>query len=744
LISFIAALHYSKKLDKPVLVVAPATVLKQWVNEFHRWWPPLRVSILHSSGSGMLNVRHEGEMEDRFVPWAEEQKKKKKPSARSQAVKKIVDRVVKHGHVLVTTYAGLQTYGDVLIPVEWGYAVLDEGHKIRNPNTAITISCKELRTHNRIILSGTPMQNNLIELWSLFDFVYPMRLGTLVEFRTQFEIPIKQGGYANASNLQIMTAQMCAETLKDAISPYLLQRLKVDVAADLPQKSEKVLFCKLTTPQREAYVSFLKSEAMTAIMNRTKNMLYGISVLRKICNHPDLLDPHLKAKPGYAWGDESKSGKMAVVKCLLLKWKREGHKTLLFCQGSQMLNILEAFVKGLADMRYLRMDGSTPIKDRQVLVDKFNNSRDLDVFLLTTKVGGLGVNLTGASRVIIYDPDWNPSTDVQARERAWRLGQTKDVTICRLMVAGAIEEKIYHRQIFKQFLSNKVLKDPTQQALFNLNDLQDLFSLNSYDDGVTETSELLKGPESNTRKDPKQIVLPGHGESMPVPPHLTKKQNAEPHTGTNSDEADLQNIDGVAGLEDYEASSESPPNEGDRILEGILAKNGVHSVLEHDDVINGNKVRADPKMLQQIAGRVAADAARSLDRAAERARTITIGTVTWTGEVGEAGRPTNPRRGVHGQPGSGIGSAHGSRSATPGGRPEQPVRRAKDFEKMIIMFMKRHNGKVPSKKLVDHFGRYCATKKAVGIFRLALDTVADLEENGSHGEGIWTLKRKYR
>jgi DNA excision repair protein ERCC-6 len=237
LISFIAALHYSKKLDKPVLVVAPATVLKQWVNEFHRWWPPLRVSILHSSGSGMLNVRHEGEMEDRFVPWAEEQKKKKKPSARSQAVKKIVDRVVKHGHVLVTTYAGLQTYGDVLIPVEWGYAVLDEGHKIRNPNTAITISCKELRTHNRIILSGTPMQNNLIELWSLFDFVYPMRLGTLVEFRTQFEIPIKQGGYANASNLQIMTAQMCAETLKDAISPYLLQRLKVDVAADLPQKS---------------------------------------------------------------------------------------------------------------------------------------------------------------------------------------------------------------------------------------------------------------------------------------------------------------------------------------------------------------------------------------------------------------------------------------------------------------------------------------------------------------------------
>ena len=109
-----------------------------------------------------------------------------------------MDRVVSEGHVLVTTYSGLQTYAELLIPVDWEYAVLDEGHKIRNPNTAITIYCKELRTANRIILSGTPMQNNLVELWSLFDFVFPMRLGTLVNFRQQFEFPIRQGGYANA------------------------------------------------------------------------------------------------------------------------------------------------------------------------------------------------------------------------------------------------------------------------------------------------------------------------------------------------------------------------------------------------------------------------------------------------------------------------------------------------------------------------------------------------------------------
>ncbi|KAB8299826.1 hypothetical protein EYC80_000075 [Monilinia laxa] len=178
IISFLAGLHYSKKLTKPVIVVAPATVLRQWVNEFHRWWPALRVSILHSSGTGMLNVKNEGRLEDEEDDILYGQTTKKAPKSQKLA-QKIVDRVVKNGHVLVTTYAGLQTYSDTLIDVDWGYAVLDEGHKIRNPNTAVTIYCKELRTPNRVILSGTPMQNGLIELWSLFDFVFPMRLGTL-------------------------------------------------------------------------------------------------------------------------------------------------------------------------------------------------------------------------------------------------------------------------------------------------------------------------------------------------------------------------------------------------------------------------------------------------------------------------------------------------------------------------------------------------------------------------------------
>ena len=167
---------------------------------------------------------------------------------------------------------------------------------------------------------------------------------------------------------------------------------------------------------------------MSAIADGKRHALYGIDILRKICNHPDLQDHKILAdKPGYSYGQANKSGKMQVVKALLQLWKDTGHKTLLFAQHRIMLDILEPFVKTLPGLRYLRMDGNTTISNRQSLVDTFNNDSSVDLFLLTTKVGGLGVNLTGADRVIIYDPDWNPSTDVQARERAWRLGQKREV-----------------------------------------------------------------------------------------------------------------------------------------------------------------------------------------------------------------------------------------------------------------------------------------------------------------------------
>ncbi|KAI0480277.1 SNF2 family N-terminal domain-containing protein [Xylariaceae sp. FL0804] len=769
LISFVAALHYSKRLDKPVIVVAPATVLQQWVNEFHRWWPPLRVSILHSSGSGMLNIRSEGALEDEEVAWNRRGGERRV----NKAAKKIVDRVVAHGHVLVTTYAGLQTYGDLLIPVHWGYAVLDEGHKIRNPNTAITIYCKELRTPNRVILSGTPMQNNLMELWSLFDFVFPMRLGTLVDFRNQFEIPIKIGGYANASNLQIMTAQKCAETLKDAISPYLLQRYKIDVAADLPKKREQVIFCKLTPTQRSAYELFLGSDERVSILNGTRQALYGINILRKICNHPDLVDPRLKTRDGYEWGLAERSGKMQVIKGLLEIWKRLGHKTLLFSQGVQMLDILERFVGGLDNIRYLRMDGSTPIKERQRLVDSFNNDPDMDLFLLTTKVGGLGVNLTGANRVIIFDPDWNPSTDIQARERAWRLGQKKEVTIYRLMTAGTIEEKVLHTQIYKQFLSNKVLKDPKQRSTLTPHDMHDLFTL-APEDATTETGRMFEGsevqikhesraqnpPAPATRSTPADLDGGDHGQQeKPAAPQQEEQQQ---HGGDQS----VGTLSGVARLEEYQyqtneeaaGAAGTTGTDEDRITKGIFASSGVvHSALEHDKIIDGRRQpQANREMLRAEADRVAAGAAAALRRAGEQARRVPIGTVTWTGEVGEGGRPGGPpprpspsrpsnmRRQLHDR---GLGSSavlaglasRQGRSPTPTVASTPPP---DDFHKMIPAFIRRHGGRgVPTKVLVDHFNRYCGSRAQVDAFKAALARVAVLEKAGPRMRSLWALRQ---
>lgn len=641
-IAFLAGLHYSGLLDKPVLLVVPATVMNQWVNEFHRWWPPLRCVILHSIGSGMskssikTEEQLEAHLENEDADFDEQLSKK---AANNQVnAQAIVDRVMNSGHVLVTTYVGLRIYSKYILPREWGYVVLDEGHKIRNPNSEISLACKRVKTYNRIILSGTPIQNNLTELWSLFDFVFPGRLGTLPVFEQQFAIPINMGGYANASNVQVQTGYKCAVILRDLISPYLLRRLKVDVAQDLPKKNEMVLFVRLTQFQQNLYEKFLGSEDVNAILKGKRNILMGVDMLRKICNHPDLVDRDmLLRKRSYNYGNPAKSGKMQVLKNLLQLWQKEGHRTLIFCQTKQMLDILEKFVANMRrvgfendeiveedNFHYLRMDGSTPIGKRQALVDSFNNNLYFDCFLLTTKVGGLGVNLTGADRVIIYDPDWNPSTDIQARERAWRLGQTKDITIYRLMTAGTIEEKIYHRQIFKTFLTNKILKDPKQRRFFKMNDLHDLFSLGDPQEKGTETGEMFSGSEKTFR-----------GSKTRKPTLLNKREHKN-----DDDLYQVASIMGVSKLDNYleeDEKNDDPSKDESRIMEGIFANaDVVHSTLQHDEIINSNQ--QEVSIVEREAARVAKEAAEALKKSRIQARSSAVGTPTWTGKFGVAGR----------------------------------------------------------------------------------------------------------
>ncbi|CDO95114.1 unnamed protein product [Kluyveromyces dobzhanskii CBS 2104] len=625
IIAFLATLHHSGKLDGPILVVCPATVMKQWCNEFHTWWPPFRAMILHSIGAGMNKGSEipEEELENMlmnsnygtFTYNDYEKKEKTRTSLESRrSVKKLLEKVVCDGHVIITTYVGLRLHSDMLLNVNWGYAILDEGHKIRNPDSDISLTCKKLKTQNRIILSGTPIQNNLTELWSLFDFIYPGKLGTLPVFQQQFANPINMGGYANASNIQVKTGFKCAVALRDLISPYLLRRVKSDVAKDLPKKNEMVLFCRLTQYQKSKYLEFLHSDDLVKIRKGKRQVLYGIDILRKICNHPDLLDLKLKKQDDYDeedFGNPARSGKMQVVKQLLLLWHSQGHKTLLFTQSRQMLDILQEFISykdpELSDLQFLRMDGTTGIASRQTLVDKFNNE-PYDVFLLTTRVGGLGINLTGANRIIIFDPDWNPSTDMQARERAWRIGQKREVTIYRLMIAGSIEEKIYHRQIFKQFLSNKILKDPKQKRFFKVNDLHDLFTLGG--DNGYETEEFNQEIAKQTSD-------------------LTQNKSSQ------SDDFDkLSQISGVHKLEGFFNSKEEEEQrstEDDRMMGNLFTAAGDVDPNERDDII-GEEATRNVKF-----------ALDALKQSRKQTKRFDVGTPTWTGKFGKAGRVKKAR-----------------------------------------------------------------------------------------------------
>ncbi|KAM9365334.1 DNA excision repair protein ERCC-6 isoform 1-T2 [Pholidichthys leucotaenia] len=489
-ISFLAGLSYSKLRTRgsnyryvglgPTVIVCPATVMHQWVKEFHTWWPPFRVAVLHETGSFASNKE------------------------------KLIPEIVSCHGILITSYSAVRNMQDSLQRYDWHYAILDEGHKIRNPNAGVTVACKQFRTPHRFILSGSPMQNNLKELWSLFDFVFPGKLGTLPVFMEQFSVPITMGGYSNASPVQVQTAYKCACVLRDTINPYLLRRMKADVKVNLslPDKNEQVLFCRLTEEQRQVYQSFLDSKEVYQILNRDMQIFSGLIALRKICNHPDLFSggprmlrgiPEDQLTEEEHFGFWKRSGKLMVVESLLRLWFKQKHRVLLFTQSRQMLDILEVFVRENA-YSYLKMDGTTAISSRQPLIARYNEDKSIFIFLLTTKVGGLGVNLTGANRVIIYDPDWNPSTDTQARERAWRIGQKQQVTIYRLLTAGTIEEKIYHRQIFKQFLTNRVLKDPKQRRFFKSNDIYELFTLADPDGNQgTETSAIFAGTGSDVK-----------------------------------------------------------------------------------------------------------------------------------------------------------------------------------------------------------------------------------------------------
>lgn len=436
---------------------------------------------------------------------------------------------LKRYDVVITSYESVRNDIAELSRLNFLYVVLDEGHVIKNPKTKLTQAVKQLRAQHRLLLSGTPIQNNVLELWSLFDFLMPGFLGSERVFNDRFSKPILADRDGKATPKEREAAAAALEALHKQVLPFLLRRLKEDVLKDLPPKIIQDYYCDLSDVQKALYDEFSRSraaeeagefvsdEAGGAVAQQ--HVFQSLQYLRKLCNHPSLVignDEHaiatVKRKVGAvpAMSDLSQAPKLEALKQLLIDCGigvaappggdrldgsgpfTGGHRVLIFCQLRPMLDIIERdlFRSNMPSVTYMRMDGSTDPRRRHAIVETFNADPKIDVLLLTTSVGGLGLNLTGADTVIFVDHDWNPMKDLQAMDRAHRLGQKRVVNVYRLITRGTLEEKIMGLQRFKLNIASSVV---TQQnaglGSMNTGEVLDLFKVSAEGDKPKATSK---------------------------------------------------------------------------------------------------------------------------------------------------------------------------------------------------------------------------------------------------------------
>ena len=381
--------------------------------------------------------------------------------------------------VVITSYDVCRNDIDILLPFNWNYCVLDEGHLIKNPRAKTTIAVKRVISNYRLILSGTPIQNNVLELWSLFDFLMPGFLGTEKVFLDRFAKPIAASRFSRSSSKEQEAGALAIEALHKQVLPFLLRRLKEEVLDDLPPKILQNYYCDLSDLQKKLFENFAKKERKTLAdhagsddKEAKQHIFQALQYMRKLCNSPSLVvkEGHKQfdaiqsqlAKQNSSLKDIAHAPKLTALRDLLVDCgigTESGgggggefsetnyvsqHRALIFCQMKEMLDIVQNDVlrKLLPSVQYLRLDGSVEANKRQNIVNQFNTDPSYDVLLLTTSVGGLGLNLTGADTVIFVEHDWNPQKDLQAMDRAHRIGQKKVVNVYRLITRGTLEEKI--------------------------------------------------------------------------------------------------------------------------------------------------------------------------------------------------------------------------------------------------------------------------------------------------------------
>ncbi|KAG8185030.1 hypothetical protein JTE90_017053 [Oedothorax gibbosus] len=471
-----------KPILKRVIILTPSSLVMNWKKEFNKWLGESRLSVY--------------------------------PVDKKHNVKEYL-RVPRA--VLIISYEQFLRSSELLSSISFDLVICDEGHRIKNINIKISSVVNCLSTTRRILLTGTPIQNDLSEYFSIVDFVNPGALGSLQSFRRNFEKPILLSQDQECSDEEKEIGQERSEELNQISSAVMLRRTQEVINQYLPSKSEIVVFCPPSEMQKRIYKLLLNTGAVWKFLaggttESSQHLIY-ISYLRKLCNHPALLynskeveDGHIlnciqSTFPNPYFPSSCDSGKMKVLETILKsifsqtkketifsRYKKE--KIVIVSGFTKTLDIIEELCKSKGYL-FLRLDGSTATSSRQDLVDVFNRSyTKYNIFLLSSKAGGVGLNLIGASRIVLYDIDWNPANDLQAMARIWRDGQKQSVFVYRLLTTGTIEEKIYQRQISKQCLSGSVLNPNSNEKLkFSKDELKDLFTL--YEDTLCLTHDLI-------------------------------------------------------------------------------------------------------------------------------------------------------------------------------------------------------------------------------------------------------------
>ena len=358
--------------------------------------------------------------------------------------------------LVITSYALVRRDVEHYAGREFDTLILDEAQHIKNRETQNAQAVKTIRARHRMVLTGTPLENSVLDLWSIFDFLMPGYLGSARDFRERYEIPIVRDRNADAQS-----------RLGRRLRPFILRRMKREVAADLPEKLEQVTFCELNEEQKAAYEQVFnatRKEVLDAVGESGQArgrmvVLNALLRLRQVCCDLRLLKLEESADGERSSENVSRSGKLELFSELLEEVIDGGHRVLVFSQFTSMLALLRQELER-ADLKYCYLDGSTT--NRGAVVAQFQNDPAIPVFLISLKAGGVGLNLTGADTVIHFDPWWNPAVEAQATDRAHRIGQTRMVTSYKLIARGTVEEKILTLQQRKRELIAATIGDEQQ------------------------------------------------------------------------------------------------------------------------------------------------------------------------------------------------------------------------------------------------------------------------------------------